>query len=66
MRKAVCKGKVIVTEKLGSSTYLYVETKNEPLVICSDGDTKLEVGDTTNVGFDPVKCHIFDQSNQSV
>ncbi len=56
-------GKVFVVEKLGSGTYLYLEKKGDPLVVETDGDSKIKVGDIINIAFDPDKCHIFNSSN---
>jgi len=57
--------KVFVVEKLGSGTFLYLEKEGEPLVVETEGDSKIKVGDTVKVGFDPDKCHLFDSSNNS-
>ena len=57
--------KVFVVEKLGSGTFLYLEKEGEPLVVETDGDSKIKVGDTVKVGFDADKCHLFDSSNNS-
>ena len=35
--------KVFVIEKLGSGTFLYLEKEGEPLVVQTDGDTKLKL-----------------------
>ena len=58
-------GKVFVVEKLGSGTFLYLEKEGEPLVVETDGDSKIKVGDTVNVGFVASRCHLFDEKNQS-
>ena len=57
--------KVFVVEKLGSGTFLYLEKEGEPLVVETEGDSKIKVGDTVKVGFDADKCHLFDSSNSS-
>ena len=57
--------KVFVVEKLGSGTFLYLDKEGEPLVVETVGDSKIKVGDTVKVGFDPIKCHLFDDSNES-
>ncbi len=57
--------KVFVVEKLGSGTFLYLDKEGEPLVVETSGDAKIKVGDNVKVGFDPIKCHLFDKSNQS-
>ena len=57
--------KVFVVEKLGSGTFLYLEKEGEPLVVETEGDSNIKVGDTVKVGFDPLKCHLFDSSQKS-
>ena len=37
--------KVFVVEKLGSGTFLYLEKEGEPLVVETEGDSKIKVGD---------------------
>ena len=57
--------KVFVVEKLGSGTFLYLEKEGEPLVVQTEGESKIKVGDTVKVGFSSSRCHIFDSSNQA-
>jgi len=57
--------KVFVVEKLGSGTFLYLEKEGEPLVVETDGDSNIKVGDTVKVGFDASRCHLFDNSKQA-
>ena len=57
--------KVFVVEKLGSGTFLYLEKEGEPLVVQTEGDSKIKVGDTVKVGFSSSRCHIFDSSNNA-
>ena len=57
--------KVFVVEKLGSGTYLYLEKEGDPLVVQTDGDTNIRVGDTVKIGFDPFRCHLFDNKGIS-
>tara|TARA_Y100000590_G_scaffold469402_1_gene656796 strand:- start:20175 stop:21239 length:1065 start_codon:yes stop_codon:yes gene_type:complete len=56
---AVWEGKVFVIEKLGSGTYLYFEKDNEPLVVATEGDTDIKVGDIVKIGFPSNLCHLF-------
>ena len=62
---AVWEGKVFVVEKLGSGTFLYLEKEGDPLVVETEGDSNIKVGDTVKVGFEASRCHIFDSSNQA-
>ena len=59
-------GKVFVVEKLGSGTFLYLEKEGEPLVVQTDGDSKIKVGDTINVAFNPDKCHVFNSYKEVI
>ena len=59
-------GKVFVVEKLGSGTFLYLEKDGEPLVVQTDGDTKIKVGDTIKVGINSSRCHIFNEKGSSI
>lgn len=62
---AIWESKVFVVEKLGSGTFLYLEKEGEPLVVETDGDSNIKVGDTVKVGFDAARCHLFDSSKQA-
>lgn len=55
-------GPVSVVERLGSGTFLYLETEGEPLVAQTDGDSRVMVGDRVKVGFDQSRCHLFDRA----
>ena len=57
--------KVFVVEKLGSGTFLYLEKEGDPLVVETEGDSNIKVGDTVKVGFSASRCHLFDNTNQS-
>lgn len=57
--------KVFVVEKLGSGTFLYLEKDGEPLVVETEGDTDIKVGDTVKIGFTASRCHLFDQEQQA-
>ena len=57
--------KVFVVEKLGSGTFLYLEKEGEPLVVQTDGDTNIKVGDTVKIGFDASRCHLFDKESKA-
>ena len=57
--------KVFVVEKLGSGTFLYLEKDGEPLVVETEGDSNIKVGDTVKVGFTASRCQLFDSSNKA-
>ena len=44
--------KVFVTEKLGSSTFIYLEGEKEPIVMEVAGDTAIKVGDIVKIKLD--------------
>ena len=52
-------------EKLGSGTFLYLEKDGEPLVVETEGDSNIKVGDTVKVGFTASRCQLFDSNNQA-
>ncbi len=58
-------GKVFVVEKLGSGTFLYIDKDGEPLVVQTEGDTNIKVGDKVKVGFKSARCHIFDKEGKA-
>ena len=58
--------KVFVVEKLGSGTFLYLEKEGDPLVVETEGDSNIKVGDTIKVGFSASRCHLFDNTNQAL
>ena len=58
--------KVFVTEKLGSSTFIYLEGEKEPIVMEVAGDTTIKVGDTVKVKLDLEKTHLFNSQNLSI
>ena len=55
--------KVFVIEKLGSSSFLYLEKDGEPLVVQTDGENSAKIGDNLSLSFDLNKCHLFDENN---
>ena len=54
-----------VVEQLGLGTFLYLEKEGEPLVVETEGDSNIKVGDTVKVGFSASRCHLFDSSKQA-
>ena len=57
--------KVFVVEKLGSGTFLYLEKEGEPLVVETEGDSDIKVGDTVKVGFTASRCQLFGKDSNS-
>lgn len=53
-------GKVLVVERLGGATYLYVSVSGgDYLTVEVDGDSEARVGDTIDIGFRGSVCHLF-------
>jgi len=63
--EATWESKVFVVEKLGSGTFLYLEKEGEPLVVETEGNSSIKVGDTVKIGFTPERCHLFDGSKKA-
>ena len=58
--------KAFVVEKLGSSSFVYLESKNEPVVVECPGDSSIKVGDVVKVKFDFNKVSIFDENKNNI
>ncbi len=59
-------GKVVVVEKLGSGSFLYLEKQGDPLVVEIKGDTSATVGTLAKIYFDPERCHLFSQEGKVI
>ena len=60
-------GDVIVVERLGGETYLYIRPAAGALfVVQADGDNPTRVHDRVAVGIDPETCHLFDADGRSL
>ena len=62
---AAWESKVFVVEKLGSGTFLYLEKEGEPLVVETEGNSSIKVGDTVKIGFRAEHCHLFDNTKKA-
>ena len=58
--------KAFVVEKLGSSTFLYLESQNEPIVVECSGDNTIKAGENVRVNFDFKKISVFDKEGKSI
>ena len=66
-RKAFWNGEVMVVEKLGSGSYLYINNKDEnPLIVAVKSESKISQGDLINIGFDSEKGYLFDEKGQTI
>ncbi|HUL07451.1 MAG TPA: sn-glycerol-3-phosphate ABC transporter ATP-binding protein UgpC [Candidatus Acidoferrum sp.] len=60
-------GDVVVAERLGGDTYLYIRSAAEPLfVVQADGDNPTRVHDRVAVRIDPETCHLFDADGRAL
>jgi multiple sugar transport system ATP-binding protein len=60
-------GDVIVAERLGGETYLYIRPAEGSLfVVQADGDNPTRVHDRVAVGIDPETCHLFDADGRAL
>jgi multiple sugar transport system ATP-binding protein len=60
-------GDVIVAERLGGDTYLYVRAAGRPLlVVQAEGSDATRVHDRIAVRIDPQTCHLFDADGRSL
>ncbi|MGB3491586.1 MAG: sn-glycerol-3-phosphate ABC transporter ATP-binding protein UgpC [Elainellaceae cyanobacterium] len=54
-------GEVLVVERLGGATYLYVRvTGGETFIVQTDGDSRAKVRDHVPIHIDGTLCHLFD------
>jgi len=66
-RQGELTGTVIVAERLGGETYLYIRQAEGPLfVVQADGNDPTRVHDRVAVGIDPETCHLFDADGRSL
>ncbi|KJC50500.1 ABC transporter [Bradyrhizobium sp. LTSP885] len=60
-------GEVMVVERLGGQTFLYVQATPEDLfIIAVDGDSLVKVHDRVALGFAPKECHLFDHGGTAL
>src|SRR5215468_4652804 len=60
-------GDVIVAERLGGETYLYIRSQSEPLfVVQADGNIPTRVHERVAVAIDPETCHLFDSDGRAL
>jgi multiple sugar transport system ATP-binding protein len=60
-------GDVIVAERLGGDTYLYLRSPDRPLlVVQADGSDATRVHDRVHVRIEPETCHLFDADGRSL
>ena len=55
------RSKAFVVEKLGSSTFIYLDSQIEPVVVECDGDISVKTGDIINVKFNFEKITLFNE-----
>jgi multiple sugar transport system ATP-binding protein len=60
-------GDVVVAERLGGHTYLYLGMPGHPLVVVqADGNDPTRVHDRIRVRIDPATCHLFDAEGRAL
>ncbi|BBE74010.1 ABC transporter ATP-binding protein [Oharaeibacter diazotrophicus] len=60
-------GEVMVVERLGGQTYLYVQVGGPDLMIVeTDGDSRVRVHERVAIAFKPADCHLFDADGLTV
>jgi len=60
-------GEVLVAERLGGETYLYVQiAPGEMLVVQADGENPTRVHERTAIHVNAANCHLFDESGAAV
>jgi multiple sugar transport system ATP-binding protein len=65
--KGQFQGEVIVAERLGSETYLYIQMEGGKRVTLEiRGDNPAQIHDRVGVGVDGRDCHLFDSSGQAI
>ncbi len=60
-------GEVLVVERLGGETYLYVRiTGGETIIVQTDGDNPAQLHDFVPIYINGELCHLFDQSGEAI
>ena len=60
-------GEVIVTERLGGETVLYMRSGDGPMIVVqADGNSGARVHDRIAVQIDPESCHLFDADGRAI
>ncbi|KJH72577.1 ABC transporter ATP-binding protein [Aliterella atlantica] len=64
---ATLNGEVLVVERLGGETYLYVKVANgETLVVQTDGDNSSRLRDLVPLQIDGELCHLFNAQGEAI
>ena len=58
--QGVVEGEVVVIERLGGETCLYLQAGDTSMTVVTDGDVAHRVHDKVRLGFDPLRAHLFD------
>jgi multiple sugar transport system ATP-binding protein len=60
-------GDVVVAERLGGDTYLYLRLPEQPLVVAqAEGNDPTRVHDHVRLRIDPATCHLFDAQGRAL
>ena len=63
---ATIPGQVLVVERLGGETYLYLKTEAGMLTVQAGGDSRAKTNDQVQIGFSADTCHLFDAQGQAL
>ena len=65
--QAMLPGEIVVIERLGGQTYLYVQAGNGDLIIAeAGGDSTARLHETVQLSFDPNAAHLFDGNGHAL
>jgi multiple sugar transport system ATP-binding protein len=60
-------GEALVVERLGASTFVHVRIDGgDMLNVAAEGDSPVRAGERVEIGFDPSRCHLFNQAGDAV
>ncbi|MEH2238986.1 hypothetical protein [Nostoc sp.] len=60
-------GEVLVVERLGTETYLYIKIAGaETIVVQTDGDNPARMHDYVPIYINGEFCHLFDQNGEAI
>ncbi|WP_062222333.1 ABC transporter ATP-binding protein [Aureimonas sp. D3] len=65
--QAMLPGEIVVIERLGGQTYLYIQAGNGDLIIAeAGGDSTARLHETVQLSFDPNAAHLFDGNGHAL
>jgi multiple sugar transport system ATP-binding protein len=64
--QGVVEGEIVVIERLGGETCLYLQAGDASMTVVTDGDVVHRVHDRVRLGFDPLRAHLFDSEGSAL